>query len=99
MFLYCKRRRPSSHISNGCGHCKFGYSVDPHRRLRSLQTGQSSQLVLVCSLGVDPLRVREYERILHSEIGLHRRIRGEWFEISEDQSRELLSWFEIRYLN
>jgi T5orf172 domain. len=91
MFLYC--------ISNGCGHCKFGYSVDPHRRLRSLQTGQSNQLTLLYSIAVDPLRVRELERILHSEIGLHRRVRGEWFAISAAAAGELLSWFEIHYLN
>lgn len=89
MFLYC--------ISDGVAHCKFGYSVDPHRRLRSLQTGQSSQLTLVHTIAVDTLRVRELERILHSEIGLHRRVRGEWFAISQSDARALLSWFEIRY--
>ena len=38
MYLYC--------ISDGV-LCKFGYSVDPQRRLKSLQTGSSSQLSLV----------------------------------------------------
>ena len=38
MYLYC--------ISDG-SLCKFGYSRDPHRRLKGLQTGSSSPLSLV----------------------------------------------------
>jgi hypothetical protein len=73
MFLYC--------ISDSVNRCKFGYSIDPHARLRSLQTGNSGALSLVHIVSVDPLRIREYERILHREIGSHRRLKGEWFSI------------------
>ena len=90
MFLYC--------ISDSVNRCKFGYSIDPHARLRSLQTGNSGALSLVHSVSVDPLRIREYERILHREIGSHRRLKGEWFSIDSVIAKDLLLWFEIHYL-
>lgn len=90
MYLYC--------ISDSNGHCKFGFSVDPYRRLRSLQTGHSSQLTVIHSVAVkDHTRIRALEQQLHREIGLHRRVRGEWFAISDSQACALLTWFEIRY--
>lgn len=89
MYLYC--------ISDGKGRCKFGYSVDPLGRLRSLQTGNSSVLELVHSISVDCLCIRDLERELHREIGLHRKLKGEWFLIDSVTAKNLLLWFEIRY--
>ena len=89
LYLYC--------ISDCAGRCKFGYSVDPLGRLRSLQTGNSAALSLVHSIQVDPLRVRELESLLHREIGSHRRLKGEWFSIDSVTAKNLLLWFEIRY--
>lgn len=89
MFLYC--------ITDDSGYCKFGYSVNPESRVRALQTGHPSKLFLLHSISVDPVRVRELERRLHEEIGLHRRVRGEWFDIDSATAVKLLSWFAIRY--
>ena len=90
MYLYC--------ISDG-SLCKFGYSVDPHRRLRSLQTGSSSQLELVHSVLVEgDVCVVHLERSLHGEYA-HKRVRGEWFRCSREEGQLWLTWFEIRYLN
>jgi len=88
MYLYC--------ITNG-DHCKFGFSQDPHSRLRSLQTGSSGALQLVESVAVPAHSVRELEKLLHREIGLHRRLKGEWFSIDSSQARLLMQWFAIRY--
>lgn len=90
MYLYC--------ISDG-ELCKFGYSVDPSRRLRSLQTGSSSSLSLVHSIPVDcDLDVRVLERTFHREYA-HRRVRGEWFRCTCEEGQEMLTWFEIHYIN
>lgn len=90
MYLYC--------ISSG-DLCKFGFSGEPLKRLRALQTGSGTQLTLVHSVLVeDSSLIREYERVLHTEIGLHRRVRGEWFNIDAATARDLLTWFEIHYL-
>ena len=91
MFLYC--------IANESGYCKFGFSREPSRRLRALQTGSGETLRLIETLAVEADRVRELERLLHTEIGLHRRVRGEWFSISGEEGAQLMAWFEIRYLS
>ena len=77
---------------------KFGFSKDPHRRVRSLQTGSSEELVLLESIAVPEDRVREYERMLHSEFA-HLRTRGEWFRISGEDGVSFLQWFQIHYLS
>ena len=89
MYLYC--------ISDG-ELCKFGYSTDPQRRLRSLQTGSSSQLELVHSILVEADQGRVLERTFHREYA-HRRVRGEWFRCTCVEGRDWLTWFEIHYVN
>jgi hypothetical protein len=91
MFLYC--------ISDNQGRCKFGYSKDPHSRLRSLQTGNSNSLELVYSISVDVVGIQLLESQLHREIGSHRRLKGEWFSIESSIARELMQWFEIHHCN
>lgn len=89
MYLYC--------ISDGV-LCKFGYSVDPQRRLRSLQTGSSSQLQLVHCIAVLEDQGRVLERTFHREYA-YRRVRGEWFRCSVQEAVAWLTWFEIHYVN
>lgn len=90
MYLYC--------IANSSGECKFGFSGEPLKRLRALQTGSSEALHLIESIAVPEDRVREYERILHSEFA-HLRVRGEWFRCSGEEGAAYLNWFEIHYIN
>ena len=89
MYLYC--------ISDG-SLCKFGYSVDPQRRLRSLQTGSSSRLELVHCILVDEDQGRVLERTFHREYA-YRRVRGEWFRCTVEEAVSWLTWFEIHYVN
>ena len=89
MYLYC--------IANSQGLCKFGFSGEPLKRLGALQTGSPDQLHLVESVVVPEDRVREYERLLHSEFG-HLRVRGEWFNCSAEAGASYLQWFAIHYL-
>jgi len=90
MFLYC--------IADNNGSVKFGFSKDPNRRVRSLQTGSADELVLLETVSVPQDRVREYERLLHQEFA-HLRSRGEWFRISPEDAVAYLSWFSIHYLS
>jgi hypothetical protein len=90
MFLYC--------IANSSGSVKFGFSKDPDRRLRSLQTGCEEELVLLETVRVPEDHVREYERLLHKEFA-HLRTRGEWFKISGEDAVPFLQWFSIHYLS
>lgn len=90
MYLYC--------IANNQGLCKFGFSREPSRRLRALQTGSADPLFLVESVSVGDADVREMERVLHREFG-HLRVRGEWFNCSPEDGALFLSWFSIHYLS
>ena len=90
MFLYC--------IANNNGMVKFGFSKDPDRRVRALQTGSSDLLVLLETVPVGDRSVREMERLLHREFA-HLRSRGEWFSISPEDGVAFLQWFSIHYLS
>jgi hypothetical protein len=90
MFLYC--------IADNNGSVKFGFSKDPDRRVRALQTGCADELVLLETISVPEDSVQEYERLLHSEFA-HLRTRGEWFAISGEDAVAYLTWFEIHYLS
>lgn len=89
MYLYC--------ISDG-ELCKFGFSAEPLKRLRALQTGSSNVLELVHTIAVDVDSVRLLERTLHKEFA-NLRVRGEWFRCSAAEGGSYLSWFEIHYIN
>jgi len=89
MYLYC--------ISGG-ELCKFGFSADPPKRLRALQTGSAEVLQLVHTIAVDVDSVRLLERTLHKEFA-NLRVRGEWFRCSAVEGRDYLTWFEIHYIN
>lgn len=54
---------------------KIGYSTDPQRRLKSLQTGQPMELSLLWS------RAGDYEGALHIRFAEYR-VRGEWFDLT-----------------
>jgi hypothetical protein len=60
------------------GRVKIGYSKNPDRRLRELQTGSSRTLVIYSRIeGV----TKEAEREIHNLCREHRRA-GEWFDMS-----------------
>ena len=62
-----------------CTNVKIGIAVDPHKRLKQLQTGSSAELRLLGIIGFDSQADARYvERILHKKCGEHS-VRGEWF--------------------
>lgn len=66
-------------IENQAGHVKIGWSKDPVKRLKTLQTGSSDLLTLVYVAGfIDEAEARYYEGVLHRSLAA-RRVYGEWF--------------------
>lgn len=60
---------------------KIGFSKDPLKRLKQLQTGHSSK---IGSEGwLEHPNAQSYEQELHAKFSKYR-IRGEWFEYSEE---------------
>lgn len=76
--------------------CKIGFSGDPERRLKKLQTGNSSELLLIHTVEVPPEQVKDFETQIHNELRIYK-IRGEWFKIKPDFAKSMLDWLIIRY--
>jgi hypothetical protein len=66
---------------SGNGAIKIGRSMTPHRRLKQLQTGNSSKLYFVAVFPGDGWR----EKLLHKQLAYFR-LEGEWF------SQEVLNY-------
>jgi hypothetical protein len=63
------------------GPCKIGYSINPEKRLKQLQTGHAHPLKLWFAQAVPNHEARRIERQIHCTIG-HLRTKGEWFSVS-----------------
>lgn len=72
MYVYAIREKDT-------GHIKLGISRDPERRLKDLQTANSSELELVAYRKADN-RFAD-ERAIHADADAYR-LRGEWFTAS-----------------
>ena len=88
MFVYA--------IASSENTVKIGYSVDPDRRLRQLQTGHERRLVLIHTEKVDTDRAPILERLIHNA-NRHLRMSGEWFALTHQQAIAEIQFAVIRY--
>lgn len=75
---------------------KIGFSADPDKRLRQLQTGQSSSLMLFHKEEVPTEQVKALEKVIHRLLR-HKKVRGEWFNISPEDAVAEIKHALIRY--
>ena len=68
------------------GPIKIGHSDNPRNRLRGLQSANPFKLVLRGVIGGD----RTDEQIMHNRLR-PKRVRGEWFLLSEQELQSLLA--------
>lgn len=61
------------------GAFKVGYAIDPHKRLRQLQTANHQRLQLIKSVPGG----RDFEAKIHRDLGVFR-VSGEWFEATNE---------------
>jgi hypothetical protein len=66
-------------ITNGEDY-KVGFSKNPNKRLKQLQTGNSKKLKLINVYQVPDRLVRIIEKEAHREIRIRYEKRGEWFK-------------------
>lgn len=78
------------------GPVKIGFSNDPHKRLRQLQTGYPGRLTLHYTEAFPEPRARLMERIIHKTIA-PRRVKGEWFSIDVETAIAEVQFALIRY--
>ena len=88
MFIYV--------IGPETGPQKIGISGDVNARLRNLQTGHPSKLFIHHIEEVKPKNVRLLEKKIHRELN-HKKLKGEWFDLSAKEATEFLTYFVIRF--
>ena len=88
-FVYVIAARPE-------GPCKIGFSVNPTKRLRQLQTGHPEILRIHHVQGFEEKRAKLIERIIHRTIS-YKRQTGEWFDLSVEDAVAEVEFALIRY--
>lgn len=90
MFLYviCESENSSS--------VKIGISSNPDRRVKQLQTGHESKLCVFHRETVDPAKAKPLETLVHRALS-HKKIRGEWFDLSPHDAILEIKHTIIRY--
>ena len=76
------------------GPVKLGFSNDPPKRLKQLQTGHAEKLELYYQHEVNDGRL--YEGLLHKTFNHNRRI-GEWFDLTVDEAIAYIQFILIEY--
>lgn len=73
---------------------KIGYSKDPSRRLKTLQTANSEKLFLYWSFEVDDSVAPKVEKYIHNQYA-HLRVNGEWFDMTKEDAIAFVQYMEI----
>lgn len=83
-------------ISNGKQY-KVGFSKNPTRRVKQLQTGCADKLELKYSIEIEKAPIRLIELVAHKQFG--NRILGEWFDEDYDKLKNTIDYIKMRYDN
>lgn len=78
------------------GPCKIGYSNDPFKRLKKLQTGHPERLSVHHCIPFAPAHAPLVERKIHETVR-HLRMSGEWFRLTVEDAIAEVNFALIRY--
>ncbi len=73
---------------------KIGFSSNPDKRVKTLQTGNAEPLTVHYCFEVSESVAAKFEKHIHREYN-HRRIKGEWFNMSPDEVITMMQYQEI----
>lgn len=66
----------------------------PHKRLQDLQTGCPFELRLRAYMVVTLSESKTFEKFIHDHFFGGQYVRGEWYELTEDDIQYLIQWLE-----
>lgn len=70
-------------ITDGNGNYKIGISVNPIKRLNSLNTSNPDRLTLLLTAFCRTAKIaKEIEENIHLDLGEHREVNGEWYKLT-----------------
>lgn len=78
------------------GPYKLGFSVNPKKRTKQLQTGMNLDIEVFYMKEVEKTIVKFLEKLLHKEIKRYR-IRGEWYNLTLEEAIAEVDFIVIRY--
>ena len=87
MYIYC--------IGTGTKQ-KIGFTSNIEQRLKTLQTANSEQLNVHETLEVEDRYIRKFEQYIHHDQS-HRRLKGEWFNMTAKEGVDLINYYQIMY--
>ena len=73
---------------------KIGFSKTPHKRLKTLQTGNPEERHLHYQFAINEATAQRFEAHVHKEHN-HQRIKGEWFNMSPAAVISMMKYHEI----
>jgi hypothetical protein len=78
------------------GPFKIGYTGDPQGRLVNLQVSQAVELKLFYEERTETDKAKVIEKLIHRQIA-HKRVRGEWFNVTLDEAISEVKYAFIRW--
>lgn len=87
-----------SPLNSIVGPCKLGFSDNPNRRVKQLQTGYPTTLSLKFFSETDysKIHARKLEKFLHRDLNAYK-LSGEWFNISDEMAIFYINFTIIDY--
>lgn len=83
-------------IGTDNGPLKIGYTADPKGRLSNLQVGQPTEIKLFYEEATETAKAKVIEKLIHRTLG-HKRVRGEWFNVSVEEAIAEVKFAFIRW--
>ena len=75
---------------------KIGFTKDPDKRLKTLQTGNPKKLQIHYKEMISENEVKYIEKQIHAELK-RKQVSGEWFNISLDDAISEVKYAVMRY--
>lgn len=75
---------------------KIGFSKQPEKRLKELQTGNEKKLQLFYKEEIQDSKVRIVEKLIHRDLRRYHKS-GEWFTMKPEDAISTLQFAKIRY--
>lgn len=79
------------------GAQKIGFTKNLETRLRAIQTGHPSKLYIHHYVEVTDKQHLLLEKKVHRELN-HKKLKGEWFDLTKTEAVELLTFFGMEYI-
>lgn len=83
-------------IGDNASPYKIGFTKNPDKRLKSLQTGNPRKLSMLYKEEINENEIKYIEKQIHKELK-RKQVSGEWFNISLEDAISEIKYARIKY--